>query len=41
MTDVYDEKYISNQYNLLQNYPNPFNPSIVEEVLNQEMTPDS
>jgi len=27
ITDVYDEKYIPDQYNLLQNYPNPFNPS--------------
>ena len=27
ITDVNDEKYTPDQYNLLQNYPNPFNPS--------------
>ena len=27
ISEVYDEKYIPNEYNLLQNYPNPFNPT--------------
>jgi len=36
ITNVYDEKYISNEYNLLQNYPNPFNPSTKIRVTIQE-----
>ena len=36
ITNVYNEKYISNEYNLLQNYPNPFNPSTKIRVTIQE-----